>query len=500
MMHFQEFIDQNDLASKQFQVIGKGPSIAKWSGKIGDTIVISLNHVVRDYKVDIAHIIDFDVYEELAEIITKNAKFVLMPFYPHFESKAGSSSLNKLVKENSSLEALNAEGRLLWYNLGTKRFKNNPYPKYPAGFFSGDVVVGVLAKVGVKNVTLFGVDGGKAYSNKFSDLNDKTLFKNGQKSFDIQFSRIRSHIMENKIHVSHVNDQYPIKVYVATTDAQMLATKILEYSIRKHTEQPVDIIPMHLSGLTYSEPEKIENRQRTPFSFQRFLIPKLNGYSGKAIYMDSDMQVFTDVNKLWTLPMGESDLLTVKSAKGEGRKPHFSVMLIDCSKNNWEINKIIESLDCGSLNYSQLMDEMAVAKAISVDIPHTWNSLEYYRKGETNLIHYTDMKTQPWVSNKNPYESIWVEDLINAVDDKFIDLDYIKDHVEKGWVRPTLLDQVTLKIACSKDLPKDILKKDKGYEPPYEELICAASSVSSNMFKNMLVRVKKKVRFLVRGI
>jgi hypothetical protein len=109
------------------------------------------------------------------------------------------------------------------------------------------------------------------------------------------------------------------------------------------------------------------------------------------------------------------------------------------------------------------------------------------------------MKTQPWVSTKNPYERIWVEELINAVADGFISYNYLREHVEKGWIRPSLLDQVLLKVPCSKDLPKDIKSKDRGYKPPYEDLICGYSSVSSSKVRSLIVKLKKFSRYFVRG-
>ncbi len=498
MKHFSEFLKDKALFNEHFMILGKGPSISKVDTLNYKGMTISLNHVVRDHKVDISHIIDLDVVEDLGGLIETNADYLLMPLYPHIDSKPTNKGLLDIIPEMPVLKRLYDEDRLLWYNLSTKRFVRNSYPIYPAGFFSGDSVIGMLASAGISNVTMAGVDGGGQYSEGYSDLNQKTLFKNGRKSFDIQFSNIRQYIMKNDLNFNHINDEHPIKVYIASTEAQMLATKVLEYSIRARTKSQVEVVALHTLGIDYADPECIENRQRTPFSFQRFLIPEICDFQGKAIYLDSDMQVFDDIKKLWTLPMGDKSLLAVKSKKGEGRKPHFSVMLIDCYRNKWSINSIVNSLNNGDFSYSELMDGMVVSDSISAEIPSIWNSLELYEKNKTKLIHYTDMKTQPWVSTKNPYESIWVEELINAVADGFISLSYLREHMEKGWIRPSLLDQVQLKVPCSKDLPRDIKSKDRGYKPPYEELICGYSSVSSSKAITLIVKLKKLFRYFVR--
>jgi lipopolysaccharide biosynthesis glycosyltransferase len=491
MIHLKEFIHNNQLCDEVFIIIGKGPSISLIQKNDEKGIKISLNHVVRDQVVDIAHIIDFDVFEDVGMSVYDNARYLLMPLHPHINCRPSSLSLHHLIKKNRIIKKMNEEGRLIWYKLGTKRYFLGGYPTYPAGYFSGDVIVGVLAAAGVKNIKLVGVDGGNTYADSFVDLNQKTLLVNGRESFDIQFSRIRFHIMENDLNYSHILDDYPIKVYVATTEAQMLATKVLEYSIKKYSSKPVDLIPMHECGISYHEPNRVENRQRTPFSFQRFLIPKLNNYHGKAIYLDSDMQVFADINKIWTLPMGQNDLLTVKSGKGDGRKLQFSVMLLDCSKLAWDINDIVEKLNTEELNYTSLMHGMKVAENISADIVEHWNSLEKYTEGKTCLLHYTDMETQPWVSTKNSNELVWVSELISAIEDGFISIEYVRSHIEKGWVRPSLEVQILKGISDSKNLSSDELLKDKTFSPPYNELICGYSEVSSNILMKIWVKAVK---------
>jgi hypothetical protein len=272
----------------------------------------------------------------------------------------------------------------------------------------------------------------------------------------------------------------------------------LEYSIRKNTNSSVEIVALHELGIDYPEPSDMVNRQRTPFSFQRFLIPEISDYKGKAIYLDSDMQVFSDIKQLWTLPIGNNSLLAASPKKGEGRKPHFSVMLIDCEKNKWSINDIISDLNAGKYSYSDLMDNLIISDQISSDIPSSWNSLEFYKEKETDLIHYTDMKTQPWVSTKNPYESLWVKDLISAIKDGYITLEYLKEHVDNGWVRPSLYDQVLYGISDSKFLPKESRKKDLLFLPPYNELVCDNSSVSISRFKCFFVKIRKLSRYAKR--
>jgi hypothetical protein len=380
-----------------------------------------------------------------------------------------SESINDTVK---TLKNLNKEGRLFWYNhlkknrlLTIKNIKRVLYKDIDVRYFSAEAALSILAQNNIKDVYSVGIDGGSSYSNNFST---ETLLANGRSSFDAQFEEMVKTIKNYHVVYSPVNASYPIRVYVGSQEEQMLCVKVLEYSIKKHTKADVEVIPMHKSGINYGIPKDPKNRQRTPFSFQRFLIPQLNNYKGRAIYVDSDMQVFQDIRQLYNLPMGSCDLLTVENRNQNNRKLQFSVMLLDCEKLKWNINDIIYKLDNEDLTYDSLMKEMKVANNMAVRIPYYWNCLEWYKKSESALVHYTDMDKQPWVKTNNKLCDIWLKDLIMAIKDGFISINYIKEHIEKGWVRPSLLWQIENNYLDSTKLSKKVLKLDEKYKAPYE--------------------------------
>ena len=63
------------------------------------------------------------------------------------------------------------------------------------------------------------------------------------------------------------------------------------------------------------------------------------------------------------------------------------------------------------------------------------------------------MNSQPWISTSNPIGNMDVYDLINTVEDNFISLPYIKNHIDLGWVRPSLLYQVKNKLLMQINYP-----------------------------------------------
>lgn len=261
----------------------------------------------------------------------------------------------------------------------------------------------------------------------------------------------------------------PIRVFVAATSAEWLPARVLEFSIRENTDLEVDVRFLYQSGIDIPVPEAPSNRPRTPFSFQRFLIPELCDYQGKAIYLDADMQVFQDITELWKYPLDGTDLLTVKDGNN-GRKSQFSVMLLDCARLQWDIKKIVEKLNSGELDYAGLMYEMKISPKIGKEIDSKWNSLELFNPETTALLHYTDMNTQPWISLANPLGYLWVSCLKRAIRAGFIKREEIERERMLGHIRPSLLSQLDTEIYDTIALPNKIKILDRGYSAPYKKL------------------------------
>lgn len=468
---FEWFRERDSNVSATWLILGKGPSFSKSRQyDLSQFKTISLNHAVREQPVELAHMIDADVLQHCGDAIEKNAGRLVMPWYPHVNNVAGGKTLGELHDESPLLRRLSEQGRLLWYNLDSAPAVHEASPVVPVKWNSAEAVLRLLAMAGARHVRSLGVDGGASYSEEFADLEDKTLLKSGHPDFDGQFAEMARIIAQSGIDYAPLDVESPVRVYVGTGPEQMLAVKVLEYSIRKHASITVEVFPLNVAGagIEIPRPKDPENAPRTPFSFQRFLIPQLAGQRGRAIYFDSDMQLFADIRRLWTMPLEGADLLAASNRGDSERKPQFSVMLLDCGALGWDIRDIVARLDSGELNYARLMFEMAVAKNIRADISPNWNSLEYYEEGKTSLLHYTDMTIQPWVSRDNPLGYLWVRDLVEAVASGFVPLDYVRDHVTRGWVRPSLLYQIEHRIEDSGQLPPEALALDDSFVPPYK--------------------------------
>ena len=261
-----------------------------------------------------------------------------------------------------------------------------------------------------------------------------------------------------------------IKVYVGSDITQELAVPVLRYSIEKHCSQPVEVISM--TPFPVEDPTDPRQRKRTGFSFSRFNIPYLNGFRGKAIYMDADMLVFSDIAELWNMPMDgkkiliQEDLTDYQAStdhKYDGapqkRTKQCAVMVIDCEKCQWDVKEIVQGLDDWKYSYEELMYDFCLLKEdeIGYKIPFRWNSLEYWDERTSN-VHYTDVRTQPWVSPHNDFGYVWFELVQEMIQKGLLRVDEVKAEIDKGFFRPSVMKELK-----RKQKPKNIFTRLQRY-------------------------------------
>lgn len=445
MIELKEWIESVNFDKKPWLIIGKGPSFSKLKEiDVFGYNTISLNHAVREQKVDLAHVIDIDVIEDLGQVLLANCRYLLMPRHPHVSARTSSHlSIEDWINAIPVLNELSLQGRLVVYDLalGKEDHEND----IPLIYFSSEAALGILGKLGAKEVRSVGVDGGRSYNSAFSDIEAKSKLSNGQSSFDLQFQRLD--FIANKYGIDYRPIVEPMLIFVGADNSQMLAANVLAFSIHKHASRPVRVVPM--CNLPVPVPKDEKNRARTGFSFYRFVIPELAHYRARALYVDSDMLVFSDISELWDIPFGEQKVLCTtqpvpdawKNNPGFQPGRQFSVMLLDCPRLPWKINDIIQGLDEGKYSYEDLMFKkfcMVKPEEIEDRIPPSWNHLENYESGCTNLIHYTNIPTQPWTYDKNPYGPIWEEALKEALETGWISLDELEYNLDKGYLRKSL--------------------------------------------------------------
>jgi len=205
----------------------------------------------------------------------------------------------------------------------------------------------------------------------------------------------------------------PIKIFVGTEIKAKIALDVLSHSIKRNTNSDVTIIPM--IGPEWEVPKGLY--QGTGFSLRRFMIPHFCDYEGHAIYMDADQLVFGDVSELW----GYADKLTDEAVactyqpdkSSKEPCPQSSVMVIDCSKVNWNPVDLWDILRRGH-SYSGFMHLDFMPKK-PLKIPTFWNSLNVYEDATTRLLHYTREPRQPWYKPGHALAHFWEAELVKAI-------------------------------------------------------------------------------------
>ncbi len=434
-------------------MLGKGPTFADRARfDLRQFHLISLNHAVREQAVEVAHFIDLEALAACADVLPRQAEWLLTPLVPHVAMQPGDRRLDEYFTEVPVLGEFARRGRLVWYyhDLVSRpelkqRYPLDAEPIIRVDAFSAEAVVGVLAVLGARTVRTLGIDGGIHYAREFHDLNGVTRLANGQPSFDRQFIQIHRIAKECAMDYGPLTD--PIRVYVGTDETQLAAVQVLEYSIRRFATRPIEVVP--LLNLPTPQPKDPANRPRTGFSFARFHIPRLAGFRGKAIYLDADMLVFGDIADLWDAPMGASRVLCTRQDTPPitwQNNQHFqpgrqmSVLLIDCERCRWDIEEIVRGLDEGRYSYRQLMADLCIVPPdeIGENLDPMWNCLEHFEAGRTKLLHYTDMDMQPWRHRHNPLGSIWRAYYRAAVEAGAVDPAVVERGIAGGWLLPEL--------------------------------------------------------------
>lgn len=472
---------KEDLPRRPWLLLGKGPSFRKvFEFDARSHVKIGLNHVAREqlpFQLDFLHVFDRDVIDSYDKLLLARTRFLVMPDIPNISYKIpflegtffkpDRITTEQSLAGNQLLGEFAKQGRLLVYPRGNTRVSRDDWP-VRVGSFSASTTVDLLSKLGVKTLTLAGIDGGTQYAPDFEDLAESTLLNGGQPSFDAQFAEIAETRYRHKMSISYIGQTRP-RVFVGAEKEQRLAYEVLKYSINRFSSCDVDVYHLgdeiqrnypEFSGFTAGLPTG------TPFSLQRYAIPHLCDYKGSAIYLDSDMQVFSDVKALWNMPVGPDGFSAAKTRPEWKRPPQLSVMLIDCEKVNWRVDAISERLRNG-LSYEEFNRLGPDQREVFRSIPAEWNSLESYEENVTSLLHYTSMPNQPWLSAYNALAPVWCGALLDAIRDGHIDTETIHQNIRAGWVRPSLGWQVEKSEADPLLAPGSVLLADGNFLPPH---------------------------------
>ena len=208
-------------------------------------------------------------------------------------------------------------------------------------------------------------------------------------------------------------------VYIGYDPKEDMAYQVLKFSLERITTKPIRVVPIRLDvvqrmGL-YRRAFSVMDGQRydmidgrpfsTDFSFTRFLVPFLNMFEGKALYMDCDMYMRTDVADLFDLcnldyyPLWcvhheyepeASSKMDNKVQEPYRRKNWSSLIMFNCAHDAHK-NLSIDDINTQSGRWLHGFEWLPDKEADIGRIPEEWNWLDGHSDPnlEAKNVHFT---------------------------------------------------------------------------------------------------------------
>ena len=224
-------------------------------------------------------------------------------------------------------------------------------------------------------------------------------------------------------------------VYIGYDPKEDTAYEVLKNTIQRISgKNSPRIVPLRkdileLTGMYTRKSEMIDDQPydiidgkpfSTEFSFSRFLVPALNMYQGKALFMDSDMYIRADINELFDLcDMDYYPVYCVhhkyepeNKTKMDGKEQHSyrrknwsSLMMFNCENDlNKQLTPKVVNTQTGRWlhGFGWLPDKEADIGRI----PEEWNWLDGHSPEDMDAknVHFTT--GGPWFKDWRPRGAI----------------------------------------------------------------------------------------------
>ncbi len=195
--------------------------------------------------------------------------------------------------------------------------------------------------------------------------------------------------------------QNKIQIYIGYDAVESCAFYTLAHSIFKYAKSPVTITQVALHQLRSVHDREWAPKQSNEFSFSRWLVPWLSGYTGWSIWLDCDMLLTTDIAELWALRDANYAVQVVKNKHivhtntkylGRPQSPY--------TKKNWSSMMLFNNARCAALtpeyvNTAHGLD-LHQFKWLPNDnhigpLPGVWNHLVgvHEHNPAAKIVHYT---------------------------------------------------------------------------------------------------------------
>lgn len=238
-----------------------------------------------------------------------------------------------------------------------------------------------------------------------------------------------------------------IRVSIGTEPKQRIASEVLKASIVRRTSRRVEFTESWTpAGWHHLMEVAPEIRNGTRFSTWRWMVPYLYGNHGKAIYLDADQVVLTDIAELWDALDSGAAFAAVINAIGifgkktpEPNKVQTSVMAMNCRQCEWHPIKLLRECQSGRLTYRALMQAEWLPRDRIQELEPAWNHFGI-KRADTKLLHWSHVKSQPYRDHTHPTADVFRRELLAAVEAGYIPRQEVfnavtRKHLDAEWGR-----------------------------------------------------------------
>ncbi|MEP0510966.1 MAG: glycosyltransferase [Aurantimonas coralicida] len=196
--------------------------------------------------------------------------------------------------------------------------------------------------------------------------------------------------------------QPTVQVFIGFDSKEVIAYHVLCQSILVRATVPVVFSPLYLPNLEGVFQRERNALQSTEFSFSRFLVPYLSGFTGWSLFMDCDMLMRADIAELWALRDDRHSVMCVKHDYQPKVETKFlGQTQTKYEKKNWSSVMLFNNAKCQALtpDYVNTATGLQLHQFKWLDgdenigeLPAEWNWLvnEYDHNPEARNVHFTD--------------------------------------------------------------------------------------------------------------
>lgn len=191
-----------------------------------------------------------------------------------------------------------------------------------------------------------------------------------------------------------------IRVFIGYDPRETVVYHVCVNSIVRRSSQPLAITPLALKNLSgYIELHRDGSNQ---FTYSRFLVPYLMGWSGWGLYLDGDMLLREDIVEIFKLKDDAKAVLCVQhDYKTKLRKKYLGARNEDYPRKNWssvmlwncahEANRVLTPEFVQKATGAQLHRFTWLEDRLIGPLPKEWNWLpdELGPNADAKLLHWT---------------------------------------------------------------------------------------------------------------